>query len=157
MSPPLGNKQTVKVTSTIKFQADPALFGAVRRFVAQFVMLAGGSDEDAAEVELATGEVLMNAHCHAYQGKHGPLQLELSHDGQRIDISIHDEGDVVDLGLNIPSTLASGNEHRGLYLIGQLTDHVDIVHPRNARGGTTVRMVKRVNKLLWLESMLRLS
>jgi len=120
-------------------------------------MLAGGSDEEAAEVELVTGEVLMNAHCHAYRGRHGPLQLDLSHDGKKIDISIHDEGDVVDRGLNIPSTLAPGNEHRGLYLVGKLTDHVEIVHPRNARGGTTIRMVKRLNKLRWLESPLRLS
>jgi anti-sigma regulatory factor (Ser/Thr protein kinase) len=138
----------MKITSTICFRADPAIFGSVRRFIAQFVRLAGGSNEDAAEVELATGEVLINAYCHAYRKRHGPLQLEVSHDGQKIDISIHDEGDVVAGMLNIPSTLAPGNEHRGLYLVGRLTDHVDVVHPRNARGGTTVRMVKHVNKLL---------
>lgn len=147
----------MKVTSTIWLRADPATFGAVRRFAAQFVLLAGGSDEDAAEVELATGEVLTNAYCHAYRRRYGPLQLDLSHDGQKIEVSIHDEGDVVDGGLNIPSSLAPGNEHRGLYLVGKLTDHVEVVHPRNARGGTTIRMVKHVNKLLWLESMLRLS
>ena len=146
----------MKVTSTICFRADPAIFRAVRLFVAQFVTLAGGSDEDAAEVELATGEVLTNAYWHAYRMRHGPLQIDLSYDAQKIDISVHDEGDVVDGGLHIPSTLAPANEHRGLYLVGKLTDFVEIVHPRNARGGTTIRMVKHVNKLLWLESMLRL-
>ena len=146
----------MKITSTICFHADPAIFGAVRRFVAQFVMLAGGSDRDAAELEMATGELLTNAYCHAYRKRRGPLHLELSHDGQSIDISVHDEGDVIAGTLNIPSTLAPGNEHRGLYLVGQLTDHVDVVHPRNARGGTTIRMVKHVNKLLWLECVLGL-
>jgi anti-sigma regulatory factor (Ser/Thr protein kinase) len=146
----------MKVTATICVRADPAIFRAVRLFVGQFVTLAGGSDEDAAEVEMATGEVLTNAYCHAYRMRHGPLQVDLSSDGQKVDISVHDDGEVVDGGLCIPPTLAPDNVHRGLYLVGKLIDYVDIVHPRNARGGTTIRMVKHVNKLLWLESMLGL-
>jgi anti-sigma regulatory factor (Ser/Thr protein kinase) len=152
----LGNKEIVKVTSTICFHADPAVFGGVRRFVAQFVRLAGGSNEEAAELELAAGEVLINAYCHAYRKRHGPLQLDMNHDGHRIEISLRDEGQVVAGALNIPSTLAPEDDHRGLYLVGKLTDHVDITHPRNGQGGTTVRMVKHVNKLLWLESILGL-
>ena len=151
-----GKKKIVKVTSTICLHSDPALFGPVRRFVAQFVMLAGGSDEDAAEVELATGEVLVNAYRHAYRKTHGPLQLDLSHDAQKVEISVHDEGVAASGTLVIPSTLAEGNEHRGLYLVGKLTDHVDIIHPRNERGGTTVRMIKHVNKLPRLVSIVGL-
>ena len=152
----LGKKRIVKATSTICFHSDPALFGAVRRFAAQFVLLAGGSDEDAAEVELATGEVLANAYRHAYGKTHGPLQLDLSHDAQKVEISVHDEGVVASGRLAIPSTLAEGNEHRGLFIVGKLTDHVDIIHPRNGRGGTTVRMTKHVNKLLRLLSIVGL-
>lgn len=140
----------MKGNSTIRFRADPANFGAVRRFVAQIVMLSGGSNDDAAELELATGEVLANAYRHAYRKTHGPLQLDLMHDDQKVEISIHDEGDVIDGMLNIPSTLPEGNDHRGLYLVGKVTDHAEIRHPRNAKGGTTVRMVKHLSKALRL-------
>jgi anti-sigma regulatory factor (Ser/Thr protein kinase) len=144
------------MTSTICLHSDPALFGAVRRFVAQFVLLAGGSDEDAAEVELATGEVLANAYRHAYRKTHGPVQLDLSHEGQKVEVSIHDDGVADSSTLIIPSTLTEGNEHRGLFLVGKLTDHVEIVRSRQGRAGTTVRMVKHVNKLLQLFSIVGL-
>jgi anti-sigma regulatory factor (Ser/Thr protein kinase) len=154
---PPGKKGIVKASSTIYFRSDPALFRAVRRFAAQFVTLAGGSEEDAAEVEIATGEVLANAYQHAYRKTHGPLQLDLSYDAQKVEIAVHDEGGTAPGTLVIPSTLAEGNEHRGLYLVGKLIDDVDILHPRHERGGTTVRMVKHVNKLLRLISIVGLS
>lgn len=120
----------------------------------QFVRLSGGSEEEAAELELAAGEALTNAYRHAYRNTHGPVRLELSHDDRKIQIDIHDEGDVVAGELKIPSTVLQAGEHCGLFLIGQLTDHAEIVHPRNERGGTTVRMVKHVNKVLQLANML---
>lgn len=141
-------------TSTISFRADPAIFGAVRRYVAQFVMLCGGSDDDAADLELATGEVLVNAYRHAYRKAHGPLQLDLDYDGQKVEVRVHDEGDMVPGTLTIPSTLPGGSEHHGLYLVGKVTDNAEIVHPRGPFGGTTVRMVRHVNKLLRLTRIL---
>jgi anti-sigma regulatory factor (Ser/Thr protein kinase) len=154
---PAGKKEPVKGTSSISFRADPAVFGDVRRYVAQFMMLCGGSDEDAADLELATGEVLVNAYRHAYRKAHGPLQLDLDFDGQKVEVRVHDEGDVVSGMLTIPSTLPGGSEHRGLYLVGKMTDQVEIVHPRTPLGGTTVRMVRHVNKLLRLTSILGLT
>jgi anti-sigma regulatory factor (Ser/Thr protein kinase) len=143
--------------TTLRFRSDPVIFGAVRRLVSQTVIVAGGSRDDAWELELATGEVLANAYQHAYGKTHGPLQVDLRYDDQMVEISIHDEGGVTGDGPSIPSTLADGSNHRGLYLVGKLTDHAEIVHPGTPQGGTTVRMRKYVNKLRWLTSMLAAS
>ena len=141
-------------TATIRFRADPGIFGAVRRYVAQFVILAGGSDEDAEELELATGEVLANAYAHAYRRAHGPVQLDMRCTRQEVEVQIRDEGEGPAGPLSIPSTLPEGNEHRGLYLVGKLTDRVDIVRPADERLGTTIRLVKRVDKPLAAQSKL---
>ncbi len=151
-----GKEYAVNGHSTLRFRADPSLFGAVRRFTAQTVMLSGGSDEDARELELATGEILTNAYRHAYRRTHGPLQVDLMFDDQKVEISIHDDGEVFVGPRNIPSAIGTADEHRGLYLVGKITDHAEIVHPRNARGGTTVRMIKRISKFRGFADRLRI-
>ena len=109
-------------------------------------MLSGGSYEEALELEIAVGEVLTNAFLHAYRKDHGPLQVDLTYDDRQVELSIRDEGAADARRLVIPSGVEPADEHRGLYLVGQMTDHAEILHPRNGTGGTTVRMVKRIRK-----------
>lgn len=130
---------------TLRFRSEPRIFGAVRRLVAQTVILAGGCRDDALKLELATGEVLANAYQHAYRMTPGPLRVHLRYDDEMVEISVHDEGGVTDNGPRIPTTLADGSSHRGLYLVGRLADHAEIVHPKNPKGGTIVRMRKYVH------------
>jgi anti-sigma regulatory factor (Ser/Thr protein kinase) len=132
--------------STLRFPSDPSLFGTVRRLVAQTVKLSGGSDEDALELEIATGEVLANVYRHAYRQMPGPLQVDLAFDDQKVEVSVHDDGEGSVGPLNIPRAIGTEDEHRGLFLVGKITDHAEILHPRNERGGTTVRMIKRIRR-----------
>ena len=130
----------------MRLRSDPSLFGTVRRFIAHTVKLAGGSDEDALELEIATGEALTNVYRHAYHHTHGPLQVDLAFDDQKVEVTIHDDGARSGGRLDIPETIGPADEHRGLYLVGKITDHAEILHPRDERGGTTVRMIKRIRK-----------
>jgi anti-sigma regulatory factor (Ser/Thr protein kinase) len=130
---------------TLRLRADPSTFRAIRKLIAQIVMLSGGSNRDALELEVATGEVLANAYQHAYRKTLGPVEVDLAYDDQKVEINIRDDGDVTIDALNIPSALPDGCDHRGLYLAGKMTDYAEIVHARNARGGTTIRMIKYVS------------
>ena len=141
---------------TLWCRSDPSTFGAIRKLIVQVVVLCGGSSEDALELEVATGEVLANTHQHAYQRSHGPLEVDVAYDDQKIEISIHDEGDVTNDVPTMSSILAETRGRRGLYLVGKMTDYAEIVHPRNARGGTTVRMIKYIDTIGRLERMLQI-
>jgi anti-sigma regulatory factor (Ser/Thr protein kinase) len=63
-------------TLTLRFYTDPAMFRAIRRLVANLVRTAGGFTQAAYELEVVTGELLNNAHEHAYGGQIGPVGLD---------------------------------------------------------------------------------
>jgi anti-sigma regulatory factor (Ser/Thr protein kinase) len=138
-------KEVMKGHLTLRSRADPPTFQAIRKLIAQIVLVSGGSARDALELEVATGEVLANAYQHAYRRTHGPVEIDLIFDDQKVEISIHDDGAVRIDALNIPRALPGGCGHHGLYLVKKMTDFAEIVHPRTTRGGTTVRMIKYIS------------
>ena len=129
-------------TLTLRFDTDLTIFRAIRRFIADLVRIKGGSPEAAHDLELVTGELLNNAHEHAYARQTGPLSLEIVYDSSKIELTIHDDGEPITDSPSIPTSLPTGKRGRGLFLVGQLTDEARVIHPRHNNRGVAVRVVK---------------
>lgn len=132
---------------TLKFVTDPAVFHIVRKSIAAAAIAEGMSREAASEIEVAVGESLSNAYIHAYGREAGPLKITLAFDGECVTILIHDDGKPLTDRPAIPSALpqrGNGRGGRGLYIIGHLMDHAEVLHPGPRGKGTAIRMVKRI-------------
>jgi anti-sigma regulatory factor (Ser/Thr protein kinase) len=127
---------------TLHFRSELATIPVVRRLLAHMARMEGGSEEVVQSVEVAMGEVLANAYRHAYREGVGPLQVEVSSDGERLRILVHDDGAPVVDKPAIPRSLPQGTSGRGLYIVGRLMDEAEVIHPRRESGGTAVRLVK---------------
>ena len=130
----------------IRFQTKPETFRVVRRSIASALRTAGLSESHTLEVEIAVGEILSNAYVHAYGQQPGPLAIDVEFDGDQFVILIHDHGRPLTAIPEIPRTPPepTGKGGRGLYLVGQLMDAAEILHPGPAGSGTAVRIVKRL-------------
>ena len=115
-----------------------------RRLVAAAAREAGANDAVAFDLEVAVGEALENAHVHAYGRRRGKLEVELQFDGTTLGIAVHDSGKPMATAMQIPTTLPPPGAGRGLYLIGQLMDEAQLVHPDRRGRGTAVHMRKRI-------------
>jgi anti-sigma regulatory factor (Ser/Thr protein kinase) len=131
---------------SLRFDTDTRTLRAVRRFVRDLVLVHGGSAEDAFAVETATGEVLINAYEHAYRHQAGPLEINLLFDKARVELTVHDDGEVITDVPAIPSTPPPGERGRGLYLVGRLMDESEVIHPSKSPRGVGVRMAKYLGR-----------
>ncbi len=105
--------------------------------------LEGASETDAFTIEASLNEVLSNCYRHAYGERAGPVGIDLAYDGIRLQVLVHDDGGPITDVPAIPKTLpAKGTGSRGLYLVSQLMDEVEIIHPHRGGQGTAVRMIK---------------
>lgn len=130
----------------LQFDTNAPTMRAVRKFVRDLVLSQGGSEEDASEVEIATGEVLNNAYEHAYAGQSGPLDIDLLYDEAKVELTIHNHGGPITGVPVIPTTPPSGRRGRGLYLVGQLTDQAEVIHSSNGHRGVSIRMAKYLHR-----------
>jgi anti-sigma regulatory factor (Ser/Thr protein kinase) len=94
------------------------------------------------------GEALSNAFIHAYGRSVGPLEIDMAFDGSQFSVIVHDRGKPLTARLSIPKTIPAdkGQGGRGLYVIGQLMDEAEVLHPGPRGNGTAIRMVKRVRR-----------
>ncbi|MGQ0568375.1 MAG: ATP-binding protein [Armatimonadota bacterium] len=132
---------------TFQFQADPAVFRVIRKSITSALRSEGLPESEIVLVEIAVGEVLSNAYVHAYDQERGPMQIDLEYDGNQFVFMIHDHGKPLTAIPTIPDALPAraGKGGRGLYLVGQLMDEAQVIHPGPRGGGTAIRMVKRLS------------
>ncbi|HLJ61451.1 MAG TPA: ATP-binding protein [bacterium] len=129
-----------------EFELEPSTIANVRRQIGQIIENEGGAPEVEAEIEVAVGEILLNASHHAYHGRSGPLQIEVSLDHGRLEILIHDHGAPLTTPPTIPrSRPIRVSEGMGLYMVGRLMDEAEIIHPAKDARGTAVRLVKNLH------------
>jgi serine/threonine-protein kinase RsbW len=115
------------------FPADAGAPGVARRAVKDFLNARGADPGALSDVLLAVSEVVTNCVVHAYRGKPGgKVDLEARHQGDRLVLSVADEGggmsprhDSPGLGLGLP-------------LVGRVAHRVDITSQTG--GGTRVSM-----------------
>lgn len=80
---------------------------------------------EAADLELSVGEGLANAYLHAYNRRPGPVEIAIDFDGITVSLSVRDQGN------GKPEVTTPG---RGLALLEELTDGVDLVPAPDGRG-----------------------
>lgn len=123
------------VTLDLVVPADPASLVGVRRELGRWLRASGISDAEAYELQVACGEACSNAIAHAYPpgDAHFAVRAERENDEVLIEVG--------DFGAWRPPRGGSGG--RGLALIEQLTDSLDI---DRGIAGTTVRMRRRMKE-----------
>lgn len=80
---------------------------------------------EAADVELSIGEALANVYLHAYGRRPGPVTITIDFDGVMMSLAVRDEG------RGKPDVVQAG---RGLSLLRELTDGVDLLAAPEGRG-----------------------
>jgi anti-sigma regulatory factor (Ser/Thr protein kinase) len=128
-------------TLSLHLETEPEALRVARRMLYATVKQEGLSDDKARELELATGETLMNARAHAYANGVGPITVDLTYQADAFVVAIHDTGKAVSPP-TIPTTLPSYPAGRGLYLIAALVDDIKIETNRKGQG-VSVTMTKR--------------
>ncbi|MGH2747996.1 MAG: SpoIIE family protein phosphatase [Actinomycetota bacterium] len=124
---------------------EPARMGEVRMFVASFLADVRVPVEVSQEVLLAVGEAAANAcrHGRPPDEVRSEVRIQCALEGEEVTVVVADDGRgfapeaIVPNGL--PDRFAAGG--RGLFLIHQLMDDVDI---DSSAEGTTVRMTRRI-------------
>jgi len=134
-------------TLTIRVYSEPTAMRTVRKLVNSAARMVGGSEQEAYDLEVAVGEAVTNAYLHAYEGKpEGKIDVDLGYDGKAFLVSVHDGGKPVTAAITVPQSPPERGHGRGLYLIGQLMDEVQIVQPDRDGRGVAVRMSKQIRR-----------
>jgi serine phosphatase RsbU (regulator of sigma subunit)/anti-sigma regulatory factor (Ser/Thr protein kinase) len=113
-------------------RAEPESLAQMRRMLTRWLRAVGASDTEAYEALVAAGEACANAVAHAYPPGEASYVVEATRLEDGIEIRVRDFG-----SWRPPR---AGSQGRGLTLIDQLMDEVDI---DRGRAGTIVKM-KRV-------------
>lgn len=114
--------------------AVPSTVTAMRAAVAEFVMAAGIGEPLLSSIKLAVSEAVTNVVMHAYADadQAGEVRIVASDDGDRLHVSVSDDG------CGMVPRLDSPGLGVGLPFIAHSSDTLDIAH--NPRGGTDLRM-----------------
>ena len=128
--------------ANLRVDAEPGTLRATRRLLHDMVLAHGAKEEDAAAVELAAGEVLINSFEHGYHGRPGPIEIGVVFNGRKVEITVGDRGESPTPAPVVPTSPPQGSRGRGLYLAARLMDEAEIICPWDAGRGVGVRMVK---------------
>lgn len=123
---------------------EPMRVPEIRRFVGAFLADLRAPVEASSEILLAVGEVAANAYRHGRrrQGR-SEVRVRCSFDHSTLTVTVADDGPGFDPSLmesaDLPDRFASGG--RGLYLIRELMDSVDV---DTSAEGTTITMRRQI-------------
>jgi len=130
----------------VTIPSDVRYLGAIRTMVDEACTIAGLPEEDRGEVQLAVQEGCANVIRHCYKNQTGrPIDLRLTFRDDALEIHVDDYGTFVD-----PSRIQSRDLDDvrpgglGVHLMRKLMDEVR--YSKNAWGGTTLTLVKRLKK-----------
>jgi serine/threonine-protein kinase RsbW len=130
----------------IVFGAEPRMVPVVRRRLEEFLQEWEPTPEQLEELKVALSEACSNAVCHGSpRGQASAVEVRFEIDGQRLVISITDEGrGFQPQAFKLPEYEEWKPSGRGLFLMKELMDEVQFDPlPR----GTRVRLVKRLESL----------
>jgi anti-sigma regulatory factor (Ser/Thr protein kinase) len=132
-------------TMKLHFDTEPIIMRAVRKQAATAATVFGATEYQAGRIELAVGEALSNAQDHGYDGKVGPIELEIAYALHQFAVTIHDRGKEFSIAQwPEPPDPRTGNGY-GLHIIKQLMDEADF-QDAGPSGGTTLRMAIRLGE-----------
>jgi len=134
--------RTVKLDIASRFD----MLDVVQTVFLQVCQLAGFDDEAQHYMSVAVRESVVNAIKHGNRGDETKrVHLQFTLRGRVLEVEVRDEGSGFDLQ-GVPDPLAPENllkaYGRGIFFMRQFMD--EVTHSFPARGGTVVRMLKRV-------------
>ncbi len=121
---------------------------AAEQIVLEAAGRAGFSDDDQHQIGMAVRESMVNAVVHGNRySAHKKVQLTVFNSGDRLTVTIGDQGEGFDIG-SLPDPLAAENllrqSGRGLLLIRSFVDEFEV--RRRDPHGTEVKLVKYLTK-----------
>lgn len=128
----------------LHLKADAASLRAARKLVRVAAQLAGASDFEAAEVELATGEALTHAYEHVPAGGAGSIEIDLVAAASEFKVTVRHQGRTMTPPV-LPSAPPSPSDLRAWrwYVMYRLVDGLD-VQVTNSGEDVAVHMSKRL-------------
>jgi anti-sigma regulatory factor (Ser/Thr protein kinase) len=117
----------------LTLRAEPESLASMRRSVGRWLRSAGATDAEAYELLVACGEACSNAIAHAYPPGEAAYAVETRQADSGVELQIRDYGE-----WRAPR---AGSQGRGLRLIEQLVDRLEITHGSD---GTIVTMWRRL-------------
>lgn len=126
----------------VRLDARPHALRLARRLAVPAALAAGLPPPAAFDLEVALGEALINAYQHAYGGRgRGRICVTFASDTTEFTVTVRDSGKPLSTPPRIPRSLSRNDDRgRGLWLMSQLTDDLEVIHPARRGRGTAVRM-----------------
>jgi anti-sigma regulatory factor (Ser/Thr protein kinase) len=119
----------------LSLEASPHVLASLRRTVARWLTTMEVPDEARFDVVVALSEAAGNAVEHAYGAQDAAFSVTCERTADEVRVTVRDEGRW------LPHSRESARRGRGLMMMRELMDEVDL---RREESGTTVSMVKRV-------------
>ena len=130
----------------LSLQADLDQLKAVRAFISDAGSAFGVAEDVVGDLCLVVDEAVTNIILHGYQGRSGPLRLEVEARGRDLLVRIRDEAPAFDAGeVEAPHLDEPLSERQyggmGVYLIRRLTDKAEFRNP--PEGGNELQLLRR--------------
>lgn len=141
-NPPADDHEVIKVS----VESDPRYLGPLRVVITEATGILGLDEELNNQIVLAVTEACANIIRHCYGGSPGErIDVTLRFGGDRFEVRIDDYGEFVDpscmKGRELEDVKPGG---LGLHFINSVMD--DVAYRKNDWGGTTLTMVKRIER-----------
>ncbi|MCQ2564844.1 MAG: anti-sigma F factor [Clostridia bacterium] len=132
----------------IKFMALPENEAFARNVVASFVLPLNPSINELEDIKTAVNEAVTNVVVHAYPKKVGDITMKIKTHGNKINISISDNGvGIKDIERALtPFYTSKPNEERSGMGFTVMESFMDKLEVKNGKCGLTVNMFKEIEK-----------
>ena len=139
-------KKEIKNSMEIKFKAIAENEAFARNVVASFILPLNPSVNELEDIKTAVNEAVTNVIVHAYPDKNGYVTMKIVTEGDKIQISISDNGvgiQDIDRALT-PFYTSRPNEERSGMGFTVMESFMDKLEVKNNKGGVTVSMFKEI-------------
>jgi serine/threonine-protein kinase RsbW len=135
-------------TMSLRFPARPEYLVLGRLALSALARTEPISDQDLSDLKLALTEGCSNVVRHAYEGGTGFVDVQYELGEGYIAITITDDGVGYDVDTVVgePEPRPAGDGGLGLGIIRAVSDHLEI-HSRHAKGGSSIRFVKTLERV----------
>lgn len=131
---------------SMKFESIPGCAGFARVTAAAFAARLNPTVEELEEFKTAISEAVTNCMIHAYDGRQGPVRMEVSLRGRTVTVKIEDEGrgmEDVKQAMEACFTTKSELERSGMGFTFMKLFMDDVMVRSSPADGTTVIMTRR--------------
>ncbi len=140
---------SLTMESALRVSAELGNLAVIRCFVEKTALALGASGDAAGDLVQAVDELVANIIQHGYQGRPGPIEIEVKKEGDVLVICLRDQAPLFDPTLIPPVDVTLPLERRtlgglGIHLARQLTD--SMTYRAFPAGGNELTLRKKINQ-----------